>query len=150
MFFQHVACALCRSRRCGYLESQAKILLHTQDELAHDEEKGKKSSPFAKALEVSQLARDLKRVFHDISQTGMNRIMNRMINHIRIESTKDLSSHLLFRVCGGSDQQLVGDPLLPSAEGPQEDQSKFVGRARVHLPMHGAVEALPLLALATE
>ena len=54
-------------RRTGYLEEQARLILHAQDSMASRNEK---VSAFALALEVSELARDLKKVFEDVSHTG--------------------------------------------------------------------------------
>lgn len=86
-------------RRVGYLFAESKIMLNAQDEVnsgradpsnaaaaaapppstaaaaaapaAESSSSGPAVSPFALILERSQLARDLKRAFHDISNTGI-------------------------------------------------------------------------------
>lgn len=57
-------------RRSGYLLDQTQIMMKIQDNLQADQDGEKHVSRFAMALEASQLARDLKKVYEDLCQTG--------------------------------------------------------------------------------
>jgi hypothetical protein len=65
-------------RRTGYLTAESKIMTNAQDEVSSmPESERRTASPFALALERSQLARDLKKVFEDMGNTGKEKSLKR-------------------------------------------------------------------------
>ena len=57
-------------RRAGYLTDQSRIMTEIQDEIAAARDVQRKPSPFAEALERSDLAKELKKIFDDVSHSG--------------------------------------------------------------------------------